>query len=128
LLWRYDFGENLDLSRFIKQMPFLIKRDEQTNLEIYVANFRITVKIVPEFVVDIWMDEIVYSDNRTISYVISFEKDIRFNENQLIQHCLNNLNADNYISFHTFDINLIINELSNLIKLTHKIEYFKAFI
>jgi len=69
MIFRYDFGEVLDLSRFRKQAAHYINNKDAVLFEIYMRDFKITLKTAPDFEFK--------SNNSKISFASSIEGIIR---------------------------------------------------
>lgn len=131
--FRYDFAEKLDLTRFKKQAPHYISLGRESSFEIYVRDFRINVEIAtPDnqnaHQVILGIEEIKRDEDGEIitAKIIYPNSDTRFKEIKDIQKIFNGADYKSY--FNSNSSTMTVDNISNVIRIVHKINNLKAFI
>lgn len=132
MIFRYDFGEKLDLSKFVKQASFYIKKYPDTEYHLFTKDFKILFSTEPFSGPNIFVRITVFSIIRDSDGEISnLERifligDSRFESFNLIPTLFNPYMSE--ATFQSDSIKDIISKVSELIKIIHKINYLKAFL
>lgn len=132
MIFRYDFGKNLDLSRFRKQSTYYIGKLPTLNYHLFVGNYKMIADInvieeqnlhnVTIAIFDITKDnEGQVKDSNTIVPLM----DTRFKE---IKEIISIFPNDYMGEFSSDNSEFTSNKLCQLIKILHKIDNLKAFI
>lgn len=132
MIFRYDFGKNLDLSRFRKQSTHYIGKLPTINYHFFVGNYKMIADInvieeqnlhnVTIAIFDITKDnEGQVKDSNTIVPLM----DVRFKE---IKEIISIFPNDYMGEFSSDNSEFTSNKLCQLIKILHKIDSLKAFI
>lgn len=133
MLFRYDFGQKLDLSRFEKQAPHYIGTMQELTYHLVVGAYQITAEIATpdgsnSHHVTLWFSEITRDQDGEIinTKIIIPLSDDRFQELSLIKELFN---IDNYKAFITSnDAKSTSETLCRLVKLLHKINGLLVFL
>jgi hypothetical protein len=133
MLFRYDFGEKLDLSRFKKQAPHYISNMREVTYNLFMPDYKMVVEVAtPDnstgHIVSLSLFEIKRDGEGEITEekVIVPLIDTRFREIQSIKDIFK---IDHYKAH--FDSNNAIDtveKICKLLKLIHKINNLKVFL
>jgi len=131
--FRYDFGEKLDLSRFVKQAPHYINLGREIDFELYVHDFKINLNIAtPDrqtaHTVSLFIEEIKRDTDGNIksSRIVTPLTDTRFQEIQSIQAVFDSTSYKCH--FNSNSSAATVDKICKILKLLHKINGLKAFI
>lgn len=133
MIFRYDFGEKLDLSKFQKQAPYYIGRMRQLTYHIFVKDYKIVADIsTPDnsniHNVSMTLFEIKRDNDGEIKSVSTIYPymDLRFKE---LHDITNIFTLDSHEAhFGSNNVARTVEELSAIIKIIHKINNLKAFL
>jgi len=133
MLYRYDFGEKLDLSRFKKQAPHYINSMREVTYDLFMPDYKMSVEIsTPDnstgHIVSLSLYDLDRDDDGDIirERVIIPLIDTRFREIQPIKDIFK---IDHYKAH--FDSNSSVDtveKIAKLLKLLHKINNLKVFL
>lgn len=133
MLFRYDFGEKLDLTKFHKQAMHYIGTMRELTYELVLPDYKIHVEIVTLdnsncHAVSLQFSDIFRDSDKEITgdKIVIPLIDTRFKESKIIQELFT---IDNYKAY--FDSNSTldtVDKLSKVIKLVHKINHLKCFL
>lgn len=139
MIFRYDFGDKLNLNRFSKQLKHYISN--LTNLskleyDLYLKSFLIVIKITKtDEVTHLIEIDINYlekdKDNNIINEKLVFPKsDDRFLSFPEISNLFSDFSNTTVLAINDTenDINDLIKSLCNIITVIHKINYLKIFL
>lgn len=134
--FRYDFGQKLDLSKFLKQGPYYIGLMREVTYSLYVADFIMRVEIARPanhnaHMVTIYFYEIKRDEDGEIisSEMIIPYHDLRFEGLLDIQEKQGLWSIDQYKAH--FDSNSAVQtveKICKILKFIHKINNLKAFL
>ena len=133
MLYRYDFSEKLDLSRFKKQAPHYISNMREVTYDLFMPDYKMVVEVAtPDGCVGHTVSLSIYDIDRDEDGDIIRERvivpliDTRFREIQPIKDIFK---IDHYKAH--FDSNSSVDtveKITKLLKLLHKINNLKVFL
>ena len=133
MIFRYDFGEKLDLSKFQKQATHYIGRMRQITYHIFVKDYNVVIDIVtPDdsniHNVRMTLFEIKRDSENEIKNVITIHpyKDLRFKELNSIMDIFPVDSPE--ANFGGNKVVGTVEKLCAIIKIIHKINGLKAFL
>jgi hypothetical protein len=133
MLFRYDFGKKLDLSRFKKQAPHYILNMREVTYDLFMPDYKMIVEIAtPDNCTghtgSLSLYDIIRDDDGDIvsEHVIVPLIDTRFREIQSIKDIFK---IDHYKAhFDSNNATDTVEKICNLLKLIHKINNLKVFL
>lgn len=134
MLFRYDFGETLDVTKFRAQAQHYIAQMRQVDYNLFLQNYKIIVNIfTPDdctaHLVSVALYHIIRDECGEITKVelLFPSNDLRFKEFKIIKEIW----EKPHYSFGNWDSGSVSNtteKIISLLKIAHKIDNLKAFL
>jgi hypothetical protein len=133
MLFPYNFGEKLDLTKFRKQGSYHIGKLAELSYDLYLPFYKIKINIQTEINthnVDIVLYDIKRDEDGEVieTKMILPLKDVRFKEDKNIQTLFAISINDSVGYFSSNSVGDTINKICQFIKYCHKINGMKAFL
>lgn len=131
-MFRYDFGEKLDLTKFKKQALYYIGTSSEIRYQFYLKNYLMLADIgvhtnnshkVKIQIKEIFRDQDKEIENNSLIYPL---RDTRFSSLSNIKEIY--LNDDSFAEFISNNVIFTINKIVSLLVVIHKINDLKIFI
>jgi hypothetical protein len=131
MLFRYDFGEKIDLSKFKKQVPYFISKSDVTSFDIYFKDYSIKFEIFYDHILYKIITDIYLLnkdiDGKIINHEIIFPlEDYKFmNFKEIKEFFL----PTAYRSVKNFsDIKEMVDKIAAIIRIIHCVNNLKTFL
>ncbi len=132
MLYRYDFNEKLDLSRFRKQAAFYIGKMRELAYDLYLPNYKMRVEIAriddsSSHISTIYFYQLERDgDGELVNERIVIPlTDMRFKDLTIVKELFT---TDNYKAhYQSSSVESTVDKICAILKIIHKINNLKAF-